>query len=61
MPADWNNDGKSAGYKRNIRMHEYISKKDDRGVIAFWDGQSKGTQHSFELAKKYKNPIRIIR
>ena len=61
MPADWNNDGKSAGYKRNIRMHEYISKKDDRGVIAFWDGQSKGTQHSFELAKKYGNPIRIIR
>lgn len=60
MPADWDGDGKSAGYKRNVRMHEFISTKTDRGVIAFWDGKSKGTQHSFELAKKYNNPIRVI-
>ena len=61
MPANWKEDGKSAGYKRNVRMHEYIATKEDRGVIAFWDGKSKGTQHSFELAKKYDNPIRIIK
>ena len=61
MPADWCGDGKSAGFKRNVRMHEFISKKEDRGVIAFWDGKSKGTQHSFELAEKYGNPIRVVR
>lgn len=61
MPANWDREGKSAGYKRDVRMHEFISKKEDRGVIAFWDGKSKGTQHSFELAKRYGNPIRVIR
>lgn len=61
MPANWEEDGKSAGYKRNVRMHKYIATKEDRAVIAFWDGQSKGTQHSFELAKKYGNPIRVIK
>lgn len=67
MPADWygneENTGKynrAAGYERNARMHEFISTKEDRGVIAFWDGKSKGTQHSFELAKRYNNPLRVI-
>lgn len=31
----------------------------DRGVVAFWDGQSKGTAHNFELAIKYNTPIKI--
>lgn len=63
--ADWNR-GKKAGYERNERMHKFLStvtKKygGKRGVIAFWDGKSKGTAQSFELAKKYNNPIRVIR
>ena len=57
--ADWDKYGKSAGYIRNKKMHEYISKYPNRGVFAWWDGKSKGTSHSFELAKKYNNPIRI--
>lgn len=63
--ADWSK-GKSAGYERNERMHKFlqaVANEHDakRGVIAFWDGQSKGTAHSFKLAKKYGNPIRVIR
>lgn len=42
-------------------MHQYIAHAAYRGVVAFWDGQSKGTMHNFELAKKYRNPIRIVR
>lgn len=63
--ADWSK-GKSAGYERNERMHRFLQKVSNehnakRGVIAFWDGKSKGTAHSFKLAEKYGNPIRVIR
>ena len=58
FPANWDEEGKRAGYNRNKRMHEYLSKKEDKGVIAFWDGASKGTAHSFSLSKKYHNPIK---
>lgn len=61
FPADWNQHGKSAGYIRNNQMHEYIANFENRICIAFWDGLSKGTQHSFQLAEKYKNPIKIIK
>lgn len=46
MPADWSI-GKSAGYKRNTAMAEYIGK----GILlAFWDGESKGTKHMIDIA-----------
>ncbi|MBO4847069.1 MAG: DUF2493 domain-containing protein [Lachnospiraceae bacterium] len=61
FPANWEIYGNRAGYKRNEQMHKYISKADARGVVAFWDGESKGTQHNFGLAKKYSNEIRIIK
>lgn len=59
--AEWDKYGKSAGYIRNKKMHEYIANMPQRGCAAFWDGKSKGTAHNFELAKKYKTQIRIIR
>lgn len=59
MKADWES-GKKAGYERNERMHAFISEKQDKGVIAFWDGKSNGTHHSFELARRYGNQIKII-
>lgn len=60
--ANWDKHGKSAGYKRNEQMHLYLSAPSDkeRGVVAFWDGQSKGTAHNFELAIQYNNPIKIF-
>jgi len=53
MPANWDVDGKSAGYKRNERMAQY-AKEDDGVLIAFWDGKSKGTKHMIDMAKKYE-------
>ena len=44
---DWQRHSRSAGFKRN---HTIIAHADK--VIAFWDGQSKGTAHSIEMAKK---------
>ena len=59
--ADWSRYGKSAGIIRNQQMHNYIAQYKNRGCVAFWDGQSKGTYSNFELARKYDNPLRIIR
>ena len=44
---DWNKYGKKAGYLRNI---EIVNDSDI--VVAFWDGKSKGTQHTINLCKK---------
>lgn len=60
FPADWKI-GASAGYRRNEKMHEYISRFEHRGCLAFWDGISKGIAHSFSLAERYNNPLRTIR
>lgn len=64
FPANWNLFGNRAGYIRNEEMHRYIadhSSIENRKVIAFWDGSSKGTAHSIKLAKEYNNPITIIK
>lgn len=61
FPADWSRYGKRAGYARNREMHAYIATFAERGVIAFWDGTSKGTAQSFALAKEFGNPIRVVR
>lgn len=55
-PAKWEIYGKSAGYKRNAEMV-----KEADALIAIWDGESKGTQHSIQLAEKKAIPIHIIR
>lgn len=51
---DWDKYGKRAGFLRN----ELIINEADK-VIAFWDGQSKGTKHSIDLAIKGGKPIDI--
>lgn len=43
---DWNKHGKSAGFIRNK-----LIVNDCDYLIAFWDGKSKGTEHSLNLAK----------
>ena len=65
FPARWDLYGAAAGYRRNIEMLNYIIKKDDRSdgdctVIAFWDGQSKGTAHIIKSAKKRNVPVQIV-
>lgn len=53
--ADWDTYGKRAGFLRNID----IVKQCDR-LVAFWDGKSKGTEHSINLAKTAGKPVEII-
>lgn len=45
FPADWENYGKSAGYRRNVEM----SKNAD-ALVAIWNGESKGTGHMVDIA-----------
>lgn len=59
--ADWKKYGRAAGPIRNEEMQKFISQFSDRVCIAFWDGKSKGTQSNFNLAKKYCNPLKIVK
>lgn len=61
MPAEWDKYGKSAGYKRNAKMHKALACFEDRGCVLFWNGKSKGTQHNIPLAESNRTPIRIVR
>lgn len=56
FPADWDKYGKSAGYKRNEQMAKYAD-----ALVAFWDGESKGTKHMIDLAKKYNLDVEVIK
>jgi hypothetical protein len=53
---DWETHGKSAGFIRNA---DIIRSCDE--CIAFWDGKSRGTLHSINLAKAKKIPLKIIK
>jgi len=52
---DWAQYGRGAGIIRNKKI---IDSADY--ILAFWDGQSKGTQHSINYAKKNDKPIKVI-
>lgn len=56
FPADWEKHGKRAGYLRNEEMAKYGD-----ALIAFWDGESKGTEHMINLAKKYNLKIKVVK
>lgn len=55
MEADWTQFGKAAGFIRNQRM---VEKAD--ALIAFWDGESRGTKHSINLAIDKQIPVFIF-
>lgn len=46
FPAEWDKYGKSAGYIRNKEMAKYADY-----LIAFWDGQSRGTNHMINIMR----------
>ena len=54
FPADWKKFGKSAGF---IRNKDIIDNADF--VIAFWDGESKGTLNSINIAKSQNKKVDI--
>jgi len=53
---DWDKHGKAAGFIRNKLI---INSSDV--VVAFWDGESKGTKHSIDIANKLSKEVIIIK
>jgi hypothetical protein len=53
---DWAKYGRSAGFKRNTQIVESADL-----VIAFWDGESRGTLDSINKAKKLGKRVEIIK
>lgn len=54
--ADWDTHKKAAGIIRNKEMSEVAD-----GLLAFWDGQSRGTKHMIDTMKKLNKPVRTVR
>lgn len=52
---EWDKYGKSAGFIRNQTIVDNCDM-----VLAFWDGESRGTADTIEKAKKAKKPTFII-
>lgn len=62
FPADWDRFGKRAGYIRNEEMAKYSIKDDNYGIlVAFWDGESRGTKHMINLAKKHSVEVYVVK
>ena len=58
---DWDGLGKRAGYVRNAEMAKFaVEDNNDGMLIAFWDGQSKGTKHMIDLAKRYGLEVHVV-
>jgi hypothetical protein len=54
-PADWDTQGKRAGYLRNVKMAENATH-----LIAFWDGKSRGTKHMIDIARQKGLDVRVF-
>lgn len=54
IAADWEVLGPSAGYQRNRQLVIRANL-----VVAFWDGVSKGTAHTIDLALKLRKPLEV--
>lgn len=52
FPAHWASSGKSAGMLRNIKMGKFSD-----GLLAFWDGKSKGTKHMMDYMRSLGKPV----
>jgi len=55
FPADWHQYGKRAGAMRNAQMGDFSD-----GLLAFWDGQSKGTAQMISYMKKLNKFVHVI-
>ena len=53
---DYKKYGRGAPIRRNKEIVEYSDQ-----IIAFWDGKSRGTKNTIDIAKKQGKPVTIIR
>jgi hypothetical protein len=56
IEPDWATYGRGAGVVRNAE----IVKQADL-VVAFWDGESRGTRSTIKLAEKREKPVVVVR
>lgn len=56
FPANWDKHGRSAGYIRNANMGDFAD-----ALVAFWDGQSKGTKHMIDYMNKLGKPVYVFK
>lgn len=54
FPADWGQHGKAAGHIRNAEMARFADI-----LIAFWDGESKGTKNMIQVMGREGKPVLI--
>lgn len=55
MPAEWDKYGKSAGHRRNKEMAV-----EGNSLVAFWDGESRGTQSMIKYAKEQNHDFVVV-
>ena len=53
--ADWSK-GKAAGFMRNEDMGRFAD-----GLLAFWDGHSRGTAHMIDYMRSINKPTHVVR
>lgn len=56
FPANWDKYRKRAGFIRNQDMGNFSD-----GLLAFWDGKSRGTAHMVDYMNQLQKPVHIIR
>lgn len=54
FPAEWEKYGRKAGVLRNMEMA-----KNADALVAFWNGESKGTKSMIDLAHRFRLPVRV--
>ncbi len=55
FPANWKLHKKRAGMMRNVEMSRYADE-----LVAFWDGESKGTEHMIKVMSDLKKPVTVV-
>ena len=65
FPADWYPHGRDggldrgAGMQRNLRMGVYVRDRGGGGLVAVWDGVSKGTAQMIQFARRMKLQVYV--
>ena len=60
MPADWERHGRRAGYLRNEEMALYAKETPPGGLVAVWDGISRGTKHMIDIARREGLLVHVV-
>jgi hypothetical protein len=60
FPADWDKFGRAAGVIRNEHMADFLSKQENPLYLGFWDGNSSGTKHMFNVLRSTQIPGQMV-